>query len=188
MAERWAEQWDELAGADGVPVMIYGHSMGVLVAYEVTRRLQKAGSSRMPTLVVLGARNPPHAPRRFPPLHHLSNDAFLQAVAERYGNLPTALLEDAEMRELIAPVLKADFKLVDDYAAESSFDPLTVPLKVLVGVDDSFTTEAAAGEWAKYTVAGCTVDRVEGGHFFHQEQKVEMVARMAKWAEEVAPR
>ena len=60
-----------------------------------------------------------------------------------------------------------------------------LPLRVLVGERDAFTSDAEIAGWADYTAAGCTVDRVAGGHFFHQEQREQVVARLAAWADEL---
>lgn len=92
------------------------------------------------------------------------------------------------MRELIAPVLKADFKLVDDYAVDPPAEPLLVPLRVLAGERDTFTSDELVTEWADYTAAGCSVHRMAGGHFFHQEQRTEVMARLAAWADEIERR
>lgn len=174
MADSLVNAWPELRGNDGVPVVFYGHSMGVLIALELARRL--AGDAQLQH-VVMAARNPPHTARLYPPIHHLTDDAFLDAVAARYGNLPAALLADREMRELITPVLKADFQLVDEYSNDRKAMPLSVPFTVLAGERDPFTAPEAMGEWDRYTTADCTVQVLPAaGHFFHQE------AREATWA------
>ncbi|MFX3681338.1 MAG: thioesterase II family protein [bacterium] len=169
MAEHWHAEWPQLAGQDGVPVVIYGHSMGVLVAYELACRLH--GNTPNLRRLVLGGRNPPHIPSIHPPIHHLENDAFLAAVAERYGNLPAALLADAEMRELIIPVLKADFELVDEYRAPAAAVPLAVPLSLLNGSEDPFVSPATLPDWQRYTAATCRWHQIAGGHFFHQQNR-----------------
>ena len=169
MAEHWYEHWPALAGEDGVPVVIYGHSMGVLVAYELARRLH--GTAPDLRRLILGGRNPPHLPSVHPPIHHQPDDAFLAAVAERYGNLPAVLLADPEMRELMVPVLKADFELVDEYRADESAMPLAVPLSLLNGTEDPFVSLATLPDWQGYTSDSCRWEQIKGGHFFHQQNR-----------------
>ena len=182
MADHWFKQWPELAGEDGVPVAIYGHSLGVLVAYELARRLHgKVSNLRR---LVLGGRNPPHIPSVHPPIHHLPDDAFLTAVAERYGNLPAVLLEDAEMRELIVPVLRADFEVVDEYRADASARPLAVPLSLLNGSDDPFVAAAYLPDWQSYTSEACRWRQIAGGHFFHQLNREAAVSLIEQELEE----
>jgi surfactin synthase thioesterase subunit len=171
MVDHWSEHWEELAGSDDVPIFFYGHSMGVLVAYELAQRLQGSGSVKVLKGLILGGRNAPHVLSKHPPIHHLSDDEFLVEVANRYGNLPTALLGDQEMKDLIIPILKADFKLVDDYRPILPGGVLACPLVILSGRDDSFTSSLELAGWDRYTAVGCVWKEIESGHFFHQQAR-----------------
>lgn len=174
MAADWAEKWEELVGPDEVPVAVYGHSMGALVAYELARRVPATGKPLRHLL--LGGRNPPHVPSSRSAIHHLPDDEFMQQVAQRYGNLPAALLADPDMKALLIPVLKADFALVDTYRGELPERPsLAVPLTVLNGRQDPFTDRDQLTDWARYTTGASAVRELEGGHFFHQQRAAEAV-------------
>lgn len=61
-----------------------------------------------------------------------SFDGFLAALQQRYNNLLVVIFEDAELRELFTPMLRADFTLVvtDQGAAPT---PLPCPLIALGG-------------------------------------------------------
>lgn len=171
MAAEMAERWPEMADSDGVPCACYGHSMGALVAYETTVRLERMMVSSSPRHLVLGARNAPSTPRSRPPIHQLADDDFLAAVADRYGNLPAALLEEPEMRELIVPVLKADFQLVDEYRWAPEAGPVVVPLTILHGSEDPWTTRDGLAAWARHTTMTYRKREIPGGHFFHQHAR-----------------
>ncbi|MDA8528596.1 alpha/beta fold hydrolase [Opitutaceae bacterium] len=176
MAEHWVANWPQLRGADDVPVAIYGHSMGALVAYELARALQNQGILDGPKLLLLGGRNAPHVPSKHPPIHHLPDNQFLCKVAERYGNLPQALLDDEEMRALVVPILKADFQLVDDFDVNLPSRPeLQIPITVFEGSSDPFTNERSLKEWSAYTDSRFEMRRLDGDHFFHQHRREVML-------------
>ena len=174
MADHWLERWPEVIGHDDVPYVIYGHSMGVLVAYEIVLRLPTA--LRAPQHMILGGRNPPHIPSQHPPIHHLSDDEFIGKVADRYQNLPPEILADPDMRSLIIPVLKADFELVDTYTGPASESAgIAIPMTIVDGSEDPFTESDQMADWSRYTHSPCRVRRIDGGHFFHQEEVAQMV-------------
>ncbi len=175
MAEHFLARWPDLAGSDDLPVVVYGHSMGVLIAYEMASRLSPG--MKPVRHLVLGARNPPHVPSPLAPIHHLPDDAVITQVAERYQNLPAEILADPGMRALIIPVLKADFELVDAYRiTRPENPPLHIPLTIVEGIDDPFTETERLSEWAGYTRAACGFRRVAGGHFFHRDAVGPMVS------------
>tara|TARA_B110000305_G_scaffold235834_1_gene296187 strand:- start:2295 stop:3059 length:765 start_codon:yes stop_codon:yes gene_type:complete len=175
MAEQALARWSELAGDDDVPVVVYGHSMGVLIAYEMARRLSPG--MKPVRHLVLGGRNPPHIPSLYPPIHHLPDDVFIRKVAERYQNLPAEILADPDMLALIIPVLKADFEMVDTYRITTpESPPLEIPLTIVQGTDDPFTQSERLSDWARYTHATCGVRRLAGGHFFHLKAVAPMVS------------
>src|SRR6185436_20768362 len=94
--------------AGGVPIALFGHSMGAIVAFELAARLGR----QVRHLFVSGS-SAPH-------LHlvkersSLSDAELVRELAEM-GGTPREILEDAEMMELLLPMLRADFALVESY-------------------------------------------------------------------------
>ncbi len=173
MVAALVDQWPVLAG--DTPCALYGHSMGALLGFELACELARRGTPNQPRHLFLAARNPPPAPPKLPPLAALADFEFLAGVAQRYGNLPDELLADPEMRALITPILRSDFRLVDGYGWRAT-GPVTVPLTILGGSRDPFTSPEELAAWQQHTQATCRVHAIAGNHFFHQNARPSVLA------------
>ena len=100
-----------LAETDLGPLVLFGHSMGALVAFETARRLQAKG--RPPAALVISGRRGPTLPEPLPPIGHLPDSEFLDQVRQRYGGIPESIVREAELMALLLPTLRADIRLVE---------------------------------------------------------------------------
>ena len=173
MTKLLADSWPALSG--GGPSALFGHSMGALLAYELTLELERRGAANLPRRLFLSGRNPPFVPPKLPPIHHLPDEAFWRAIAERYDSLPPDILAEPEMVALLTPILRADFRLVDEYIWVPRA-PVRVPLTILGGTRDPWTSEAELAGWRECTTASCRVHFFQGDHFFHQKERESVMA------------
>lgn len=142
------------------PYALFGHSMGALIAYAVAQRLEAAG--RGPERVfVSGCVAPPI--QRTPPIHQLPEGAFLDAVA-RYGGLPAEVLKYQELVDLVLPVLRDDFAVVETYRPEAA--PIRAPITALVGDADDTVAPDGLRDWRDLTTAALEIERLPGGHLY----------------------
>jgi len=148
-----------------VPYAIFGHSMGALLAYEWARAIQASGMDGPRCLFVSG-RNAPHLPFAHRELHRLSDAGFVEELRRRYGGMPENFLEDAELRELFLPVLRADLKLVETYE-HAGGRLLDCQVKAWAGAEDASVSEAGIEGWAELTRGGFAMRRFAGDHFYH---------------------
>lgn len=147
---------DAFAAAASGPVLLFGHSLGAAVAYEVALRTDHRDLS----LVVSGHPAPHRLPEILPP--PADEDSAAALVASLNGS-DTRLLTHPLLRRLFLPVLHADLTAHSRY--RPSPGPLDLPLTVLTGSADPLTP-AGTTDWSAYTTAGCTHRTVPGGHFF----------------------
>lgn len=164
------------------PYLVYGHSIGGLVAYELVRALLARGRPAPRALVVTGRQAPP-TPLRLPPVTHLPDPAFLQAMVERYAALPPAVLESPELLSMLLGWLRADLRLGETYRFVDG-PPLPLPIHAYGGQDDANVRAADLAGWAALGSADSTVSRVPGGHFFVDDvaQRRSLVAHLVALA------
>jgi medium-chain acyl-[acyl-carrier-protein] hydrolase len=145
--------------------VLLGHSMGALIAYETAHELRRRRAPRPAALVLTGARAPhlfAHARRA--PISTMSDTELVDFLRE-LGGTPPEVLASAELMELLLPAIRGDFGACDSYRYADRA-PLDSPLRVLCGADDADVAASAVAGWAQHTVAGCEVERLDGGHFF----------------------
>lgn len=145
------------------PYLLYGHSMGALVAYELTRRFRDAGIASPAKLVVSG-RRAPHAGREVERLHDLPDDDLVDAL-DRLGGTPDAVLDNREVMSLLLPTIRADLAVVEGYDHVPG-PPLSVPVSAYGGRDDPWVDAASLAAWARHTVGPFRAVQVPGAHFF----------------------
>ena len=146
------------------PFAFYGHSLGGLMAFELTLRLQEEGLP-IPERVFVGATAPPHLGLIHEEIHHLADGEFVAAIQERYGGIPVEVLNEPELLEIFIPPLKADFAAYERYRFEES-GRMTCPVTAFAGLDDTGVAPALVEEWERHTEAEFSFMTVPGDHFF----------------------
>ncbi|MCD0451732.1 alpha/beta fold hydrolase [Actinocorallia sp. API 0066] len=142
----------------------FGHSMGAVVAFEVARRIERHGGPPLDALFVSGRRAPSH---RRPETISLRGDDEASVLAEllSLSGTDARILQDAELRELILPVVRGDYAAIEGYDYIPG-PPLNCPVTVLTGDADPLTTVDEARDWANHTRGGSELTVFPGGHFF----------------------
>lgn len=164
-----------LAALPPAPLVIYGHSFGAVVGFELTVALSAAGLS--PRAFIAAARGAAHRPSRLPAIHALPEPAFKEALAARY-NMSRALLADAELMALALPALRADFTALETYRF-SPGQPLAVPLHALHGRQDELVAAEDIAAWRELTTGPSALHEVDAGHFFVDTHRPWVLARVA---------
>jgi surfactin synthase thioesterase subunit len=149
------------------PVLLFGHSLGALVAFEVARRLRDEPALRH--LVVSGCSAPELLPtERVRRIAQLDGREFAEAVAF-FGGLPPEIIAEEDLLYLLLPNLIADFRLVARYRYRPA-PPLAVGASVIAGVDDPHVDEAALALWRHEFATVPARHPVDGGHFYFDQQ------------------
>lgn len=153
-----AELTPVIASTVDLPFAFFGHSMGALIAFDVTRRLVADGRA-LPEHLFLSAHRAPHLPDR-DRIHDLPDEEFLA----RLGDSRLAAL-DAEMRELILPIVRTDIAICETYEYTPNA-PLPRPITVFGGADDDKVRGPELHAWGMHTSADFDVRLFPGGHFY----------------------
>ena len=147
-----------LAGSERYAVL-FGHSMGAYVAFEVAHRLQQAGAP-VPTLVVSSAA----APGQRPPVPYESTAEVL-AYLESYGPVGDEIREDEELFELILGYIKDDLRMVAAYR-EHAGKRIAARLVAVAGQDDIPGIRSGHTGWRDHTDGDFVPVVTPGGHFY----------------------
>jgi surfactin synthase thioesterase subunit len=89
------------------------------------------------------------------------------------GGTPREILNYPEMLAFLLPVIRADFRLAEDYNWDGR-SKCSCPFLVLGGTEDTYTSVEELNAWAKHTTAETNVLRLNGGHFFISSQEAEV--------------
>jgi len=162
----------ELGRHFGVPFAFVGHSMGALIAYELTRLLRKERGPQPLALYVCGQPAPDLA-SRVGPLHELDEPELLEALRTLDGT-PEEVFGDPELRELVLPILRADLAVCGTYR-HAAGEPLDCPISGFLGSDDPLVLPWEMREWRRHTRASCGLHVLAGNHFFSAAQQRRLV-------------
>lgn len=153
---------------------LFGHSMGALIAYELTRALAARGTPPR-RLFVSGHRAPHLPPARSDA--HLLPDPELLAVIEELEGTPPEVLAEPQLVRLMLPLMRADFEACETYSHPHE-SPLPVPVTALGGLRDPSVSVAEIRAWQHLTSAGFDAEIYPGGHFYLHELRDEVVAAL----------
>ena len=148
------------------PFVLFGHSLGALMAFEVVRELAVQGRP-LPRRLVVSAYAAPHLPRTASNLRALPDESLARAIGERYGAIPPHVMADPELLALLLPAFRADFTILETYCYRPG-PPLTVPLEVF-GADQDAVSLGQLEPWRGHTTSDVRIHRFAGGHFYFRE-------------------
>lgn len=150
------------------PFAFFGHSLGALISFELTRELRRRGNA-LPEWLFLSAHRAPHLPKELPDIHDGPDEEFYEGLRRLEGT-PDELLENNELMELLLPALRADFAIAETYECPTE-EPLDRPMSVFGGLGDEVTGRDKLQPWAEHTTGDFKLRMVPGGHFFVEESR-----------------
>ncbi len=161
------------------PYMVFGHSLGSRVAYELCSRLAKA-QLPLPRYFIGSGSRAPHLASLKSPTYDLPDAAFMQKLSELNGT-PKEILHNHELMQLLLPLLRADFKIADTYQAQAVRHPF--PIRVFHGEQDVEITASQLQAWTELSAVECSFSYFPGDHFFlleHSQQVVPQVVAITR--------
>jgi len=150
------------------PFALLGHSLGALIAFDLTRHLRDEYGHHAVHLFVSGS-CAPNQPSEIMRPYDLSEDGFLETV-RRLNGTPPKVLDHPELMKLMLPVLRADFQIAQDYKYLSG-RPLNCPITAFGGSRDEEVCSDCLRAWRLETTGEFSLCMIDGDHFFIQRAR-----------------
>ncbi|MFJ5725451.1 thioesterase II family protein [Streptomyces sp. NPDC093149] len=163
-----ADVMNTFARTPDAPYVLYGHSLGAMIAYTVTRALHEARLPG-PALLALGACPPPDAASELSDAAGESEDRLLELL-DGAGALPEGAAPGGLWHRAVLPVLRDDLTLADDLRANArepvAGAPLSVPMLVVSGTHDPLAQPDVMAGWRRWSTGPVVTRTVPGDHLF----------------------
>ncbi len=146
------------------PYVIYGHSMGATLGYSVARHMEQINDPA--GLLVVSGNSGPGSSRR-PYKRYLLDDIAFKEELKELGGMSDEVLESEELYRFFAPVMRADFELLekDDYMERHM--TMSTPIYAIMGLEEERCQDIT--NWSRFSSGLFRFKIFTGNHFFiHQ--------------------
>ena len=174
-----SEVGHQLSGLTSLPLVLFGHSMGSVLALEIGRELEARYPGRLKHIIASGFAWPGQwAENRSKPLSQLPDDAFREELHARFGSMDSSI-SHPEIWSVLAPTLRADLELLESYRYRPA-PRLLAPMTVLAGSRDNLTTNENTKGWSEETNCLTATHIIEGGHYFIETSRPAVLEHVRK--------
>ncbi|WP_298422738.1 thioesterase domain-containing protein [uncultured Kordia sp.] len=164
--------YDKIKNDLGEHFAFFGHSMGAIIAYELALKVSKEEGRIANHLFLSGRGFPKIKENDFK--HELPEDEFKEVLMNLEGT-PKEVFQNPTLSKLFLPIIRSDYRLVERYIPRKNMlQSINTEVSVLSGINDIFSNEELE-KWAIITNKKCTIKYFNGGHFFINEKKEELI-------------
>ncbi|MDO6435743.1 alpha/beta fold hydrolase [Flavitalea sp. BT771] len=145
------------------PYILYGHSMGGLLAYLMAKKISGCRLPLPLKLVITGCEGPSVEYKSIKLQSDLPIPEFITEL-RALGGAPEGVLEDESFFNFFEPILRADLRVIEGYEYQESF-PLDIPICVMYGSEEDMTAVDVEA-WQKESGMDVEMIQFPGNHFF----------------------
>jgi medium-chain acyl-[acyl-carrier-protein] hydrolase len=165
------------------PFAFFGHSMGAVICFELSRKLYRENRP-VPVHLLVSAHRAPQILDPEPQSYDLPKPQFIEHLRGLNGT-PATVLAHSELLELLLPTLRADFRLVETYRY-SPGPLLPCPITAIGGMDDKDVSADHLARWGELSSGAFQQFMLAGDHFFIHQSESQLISIIAKQLEEVS--
>jgi len=158
--------------------IIYGHSMGALLALSITSMLQDSG--RAPDYLFVSGSAGPEKTENIN-RHLLDRQSFINELKEM-GGMPQGVIENQDLFQFFEPIIRADFEIISKNQIEI-FPKLETPVFAIMGSREKNVENIS--DWQKVTKGAFNYEVLEGGHFFIYDHSQRIVDLIGCWTKNI---
>lgn len=174
---------DALQPYMNLPFVFFGHSMGAMLSFEVSRELRRRGQAQ-PLHVFVSGRRAPQLPAREEPIWDLPEPEFVVKLRELNGT-PEEVLQHEELMKLLSPILRADFQVNETYEFVPE-EPFDFGISAFGGLGDVDVTRDDVAAWQEHTRGRFRMRMLPGDHFFIHGSKDLVLEAISRDLAEIA--
>ncbi|WP_288886600.1 thioesterase II family protein [uncultured Eubacterium sp.] len=143
--------------------ILFGYSMGCIIALETAFQLKKIGIK--PKAIIVAATRPPHLMYRDKILDTMTKDELMEETAS-WGQMDDEIMKNEELYEIVSDIMYADVQMFSKYKRDYQDEKIDIPIFAMSGNDDFEAPAEDMKEWSLYTENSFEFCSFSGGHFF----------------------
>lgn len=158
--------------------VLFGHSMGGIVAYYLAQRIIKSKRFiHKPKAIILSASAAPDK-FYFEKNSELPDEELIDLIIS-FGGMPKELLNDSDFMHYLLPIFRADYRVLESIASRFR-GRLSIPAYLLLGEKDDVDSLGSILSWRKYFIDRIKLYYVKNGTHMFIHDKTQIVAEYLK--------
>lgn len=170
LLEKYGDQFKQ-------PYIIFGHSMGTMLATELTKQISEKCLPSPAHVFLSGRCAVDNAYATFPKFSEKSDEDIISFFLEK-GLFMKKTPANEKLWDIMAKILCADVRMTENYYLSAENFQFPCNIHVFYGKDDPFLLNCDMEHWSAYTQGNCRVIAYEGGHFYCNDAKEEICQEM----------
>lgn len=154
--------WQQIRKDLFKPYAIYGHSMGTLIGYLITKKIIRENYPLPLHLFFTGCGGPYYQNIKTD-THLLPRNEFIRRLKDMGGS-PNEILENDALMDFFEPIIRADFEAIENYTYQET-SAFSILITCMIGTEEETTYDHALG-WQKETTGPLKILQFQGDHFF----------------------
>lgn len=153
---------------------LFGHSMGSLLCYELYYKIREL-NLKEPIHIFFSGYGAPCLSQKKKKISLYSDERFLYEVI-KLGGMCDILIESDEFMSYFLPIIRNDFRLLENYKFKSKEFKIGCDITILNGMADTIKTKHLIA-WKNYAEKGFKIYQYDGNHFFINNN-VQIITKM----------